>query len=154
MDEKQRLIASLKDTYDELLALVEGVDPEMQVNPETDWRIRDIIGHLAVWDRESARSIRAFQAGGEYSIPNFEEDSFNNQELKDHRDQSTASVFESWKQERGEFIAAVEDMPAEQFGAEFLYPWGGEYGNVSTIVDYMTGHDVEHRVEIERVLEG
>jgi hypothetical protein len=43
-EEKQRLLDLLTDSYDKCLTSVKGVDPELQVNPETDWRIRDIIG--------------------------------------------------------------------------------------------------------------
>jgi hypothetical protein len=153
-EEKQRLIDLLTDTYDKLRTSVEGVDPEMQVNPETDWRVRDIVGHLATWDRESSKSIRAFMEGDEYFIPEFEEDGFNDLEVKEQRKLSVQGVFALWEGARQEFIAVVKDMPADRFNSDFLYPWGDERGNISTIVEYMTGHDVEHRTEIDKALQG
>jgi hypothetical protein len=151
-EEKQRLLDLLNDTYSQVLVLVEGIDPEVQVNPETDWRIRDIVGHLAVWDREVSKSIRAFQAGGEYSIPDFDEDRFNDLKLEQLRKSSGQEVFTLWEEARGAFVAAVRDIPLEKLGSNFLYPWGSEQGNLSTIVEYMSGHDVEHRIEIEKAL--
>jgi hypothetical protein len=153
-EEKQRLLGLLTDSYAKVLASVEGVDPEMQVNPETDWRVRDIVGHLATWDRESSKSIRAFLEGDEYFIPDFAEDGFNDHEVQEQRKLSAQGVFALWEGARQEFIAAVRDMTLDQFNNDFLYPWGGERGNISTLVEYMTGHDVEHRAEINKVLQG
>jgi hypothetical protein len=132
--------------------LVEGIDPEVQVNPETDWRVRDIVGHLAVWDREVTRSIRAFQGGGEYSIPDFGENAFNDREVEELRKLAGQDIFLLWEGAREEFLAAVRDMPLDHIESDFLYPWGDERGKLSTIVEYMTGHDVEHRIEIEKAL--
>ena len=108
MEERQRLIDTLNDTYSKLLTLIDDIDPETQVNPETDWRIRDIVGHLAVWDREVARSIRAFQSGAEYTIPNFDEDGFNKHELQEQRKRSNEEVFALWEQERGELLPQLK----------------------------------------------
>ena len=102
---------------------------------------------------ESPGEVLSTQSASPTGDHEFDEDGFNDRELLVMREQSVGAVFASWKRERGEFIAAVEDLPFDQFSAEFLYPWGGEYGNVSTIVGYMTGHDLEHRVEIEKALE-
>lgn len=151
-EEKQRLLDLLTETYTKTLACVEEVDPELQVNPETDWRVRDIVGHLATWDREVAKSIRAFQVGEEYSIPGFDEDEFNDHEVQEQRKLSAQGVFALWEGARQEFIAAVKGMPIDRFGSDLLYPWGDERGNVSTLVEYMTGHDIEHQEEIDNAL--
>jgi hypothetical protein len=151
-EEKQDLIDLLTDSYDKLLASVKDVDPEFQINPETDWRVRDIVGHLATWDRESSKSIRAFQDGSEYSISDFTEDGFNDREVQDLRRISAQGVFALWEGARQEFIAAVKDTPIDRFNSDFLYPWGDEHGNISTMVNYMTEHDVEHRDEIDKAL--
>lgn len=151
-EEKQRLVDLLIETYTKTLACVQKIDPELQVNPETDWRVRDIVGHLATWEREAAKSIRASQAGEEYSIPGFDEDGFNDQEVQEQRKLSVQSVFALWEGAHQEFIAAVKHMPVDRFGSDLLYPWGDERGNVSRLVEYMTGHADEHREEIENVL--
>ena len=150
-EEKQRLIDLLTETYSKVIELVQGVDAEVQVYPETDWRVRDIIGHLAVWDREVAKSIRAYQGGGEYSIPDLDEDGFNNQNMEELRKLSGQEVFKLWEDAREEFVAAVRDMSLDDFESIFLYPWD-ERGRLSTLVEDMTDHDVLHRMEIEKSL--
>ena len=151
-EEKQSLLDLLSDTYTTVLATVEGVDPKMQVNPETDWRIRDIIGHIATWDREVTKSIRAFLQGSEYSIPDFDEDGFNDREVQEQRKLSTEAVFALWEGGRQEFMSVVNDFSAEQLSGDLLYPWGDERGSISTLVEYMMEHDVEHRDEIVKAL--
>lgn len=151
-EEKQSLLDLLSDTYTTVLATVEGVDPKMQVNPETDWRIRDIIGHIATWDREVTKSIRAFLQGSEYSIPDFDEDGFNDREVQEQRKLSTEAVFALWEGGRQEFMSVVNDFPVEQWSGDLLYPWGDERGSISTLVEYMMEHDLEHRDEIVKAL--
>ncbi len=151
-EEKQRLIDLLTDTYSKVLACVQEVGPELQVYTESDWRVRDIVGHLATWEREASKSIRAFQMGDEYSIPGLDENGFNDHEVQEQRKLSVPSVFALWEGARQELIAAVKHMPIDRFGSDLLYPWGDERGSVSTLVEYMTGHATEHQEEIEKVV--
>jgi hypothetical protein len=50
------------------------------------------------------------------------------------------------------FKAAVQEFPVGYYSSEFLYPWGDESGDITTLVDYMVEHDEEHRDEIIRKL--
>ncbi|MGD9092582.1 MAG: hypothetical protein PVF74_07020, partial [Anaerolineales bacterium] len=65
-EDKKHLIKLLTDSHSATRAAIEGVNPELPVYQESGWRIRDIIGHLATWDQQVTKSLRAFQAGMEY----------------------------------------------------------------------------------------
>ena len=80
--DKERLLDLLANAHSILRSTLEGIDPELRVHTDTGWQIRDIIGHIATWDREAAKSIRAFQAGTEYSIPYLDEVALLFPELK------------------------------------------------------------------------
>ena len=71
------LIVLLDETNNALLAAITGSDLELVVYPRADWSIRDIVGHIATWDRQVALSLNAFKIGNEYSILDFDEDTFN-----------------------------------------------------------------------------
>jgi hypothetical protein len=150
VDEKERLLDLLADAYSVLRATVEGIDPELRVHTDTDtgWRIRDIIGHIAAWDREVAKSLRAFRAGTEYSIPDLEEDAFNQQAVLVQQELTAQQVFTEWDQAREDFKAAVQEIPSDQFPGDLLFPWDDERGSIVYLVEYMVGHDAEHRDEI------
>jgi len=150
VEEKKRLIDLLSESQSVTLAALEGVDLEMRIYAESDWTIRDIIGHLATWDGQVTKSIRAFREGSEYAIPDMGEgeDDFNQQAVIEQRALTAQQVFAEWDQARVNFKAAVQEIPLEQFPGDLLYPWGDERGSIATLVDYMVEHDVEHREEI------
>ncbi len=152
-EDKQRLLDLLADSHSILRTKLEGVDPGLRVHTETGWRIRDIVGHIATWDREVVKSIRAFRAGSEYSIPDLDEDAFNQQAATAQRELTDQQLFAEWEQARADFRAAVQALPSDQFPRDLLYPWGDERGSVSHLVEFMVEHDAEHRGEIVKAIQ-
>ena len=150
MSEKQvnRLSASLAESHTALLQLLEAIDWELIIYSDPVWQVRDVIWHIAVWDRQVTQSIEAFQFGGQYAIPDFDEDKFNTASIEDSRRLSKEQILKASQQARQQFIAKVERFTEDQLESEFLYPWGDESGNVIQLVEYMVEHDEEHRREI------
>jgi hypothetical protein len=153
LEDKERLLDLLSESYSATRAILEGADPEMQVYADSGWRIRDIIGHIAVWDRQSAKSIRAYQSGREYSILDLSEHDFNQQSVLELKDLTSDEVFKESEQAREDFKESVEDLPPSQFSGDFLYPWGDERGSIALLVEYMVEHDAEHRQEIVQAIQ-
>jgi len=150
--DKERLLDLLANAHSILRSTLEGIDPELRVHIDTGWQIRDIIGHIATWDREAAKSIRAFQAGTEYSIPDLDEDVFNQQAASAQRELPIQRLFTELEHARDDFKAAVQEIPPDQFPGELLYPWGDERGSIAHLVEYMVEHDAGHRDEIEKAI--
>jgi hypothetical protein len=125
----------------------------MCVYRDTDWRIRDILGHITTWDREVTKSLRAFLAGTEYVIPDLDEDEFNQQSVLKQRQLSTQQIQVEWEQARDEFKEAIREIPSDQFPGDLLYPWGDERGSIVQLIEYMIEHDDEHRDEIVRAVQ-
>lgn len=152
--EKNYLLSLLTDSHSALQTILEGIDLEMSVHSDSDWRIRDVLGHIATWDREVIRSLRAYLRGAEYFIPGIGEDEtdFNQQAVVEQRRLSTQQVVAEWEQARQEFKAAVSDIPLDRFPGDLLYPWGDERGSIAQLVEYMVEHDEEHRDEIVKAL--
>jgi len=146
--QKTHLIKKLTESHAATQGILENVDLELLVYPEPAWQVRDILWHIAVWDRQVAKSIQAFLAGGEYAIPEFEEDQFNNAAFQDGRDLSPDELLTECDRARTEFQQAVERVPEDQLSTKFLYPWGDESGDVAQVVKDMLEHDEEHRSEI------
>ena len=146
--QKTHLIKKLTESHAATQGILENVDLELLVYPEPAWQVRDILWHIAVWDRQVAKSIQAFLAGGEYAIPEFKEDQFNSAALQDGRDHTPDQLLSECDQARSEFQLAVVRVPDDLLRTEFLYPWGDESGDVAQVVKYMIEHDEEHRSEI------
>ncbi len=148
--EKKRLLDHLSNSHQALAATIKDVDLDMPVYEDTNWRVRDILGHMATWDRETAKSLRAYQAGSEYSIPDFDEDAYNQQTVSDRRKLSGQQILDEFEGAYDEFRSAVQEMPDERFPGDLLYPWGDERGNIATLVEYMIEHADEHNEEIKQ----
>jgi hypothetical protein len=153
LDEKRRLLELLAQTHSVTRATLEGIDLDLRVYSDAGWRIRDIIGHIATWDRQVAKSLRAYRIGQEYAIPEFNEDTFNQEDVLSQGESTNQEVFDEWEQARDDFKAAVKDLPLDQFPGDLLYPWGDERGTIAHLVEMMAEHDVEHSDEIVKAIQ-
>jgi hypothetical protein len=154
LEEKKYLIDLLTESQSANHAIVQEIDPDMRVYKDPDWRVRDILGHLATWDRQVTKSLRAYQSGTEYAIPDLDEDEseFNQQAVLDQRRLNTEQVLAEMEQAREDFKQAVSDISDEKFPGDLLYPWGDERGSIAKLVEYMVEHDAEHRNEIKSAI--
>ena len=147
-DDKQQLIDLLTDTHSASRMVIEGIDLETRIYSESGWRIRDILGHIAGWDRQAAKSLRAFRDGEEYAISDLEENAYNEAMVQEQQNWTTEQVITELNEAREDFKLAVEEIELDKFPGDLLYPWGDERGSVAQLVEYMAEHDVEHRDEI------
>ena len=152
--DKNSLLERLTETHSAFRAMLKGIDLRMRVYTDADWRIRDILGHIATWDREVTKSLRAFLAGTEYVIPEFDGDvtKFNQQAFLEQRQLSTQQIYVEWEQARGDFKHALLEIPLDQFPGDLLYPWGNERGSIAKLIEFMIDHDHEHREEIMKAI--
>jgi len=153
--DKKYLLDKLDTTHSAIQEILEGVDLELQVYVDSGWRIRDILGHIATWDREVTKSLRSFLTESEYVIPDLDEDEsdFNEQAVSEQRELSTQEIVVEWEQALDDFKAALNAIPTDKFPGDLLYPWGDERGSIAQLVEYMIEHAEEHRDEILKILQ-
>ena len=151
-EEKKRLIDNLTEAHLALRKMLDEVDLEMPVYKDSGWRAREILGHVATWDREIAKSLRAYQAGTEHLTPDLDEEEveFNEKAVQEQKKLSAEQLLGEFEQAYEEFRAAIQEMPDELFPGDLLYPWGDERGDIATLAEYMIEHAVEHREEIAK----
>ncbi len=149
---KKHLLDLLSESHTANLSSLEGNVMEVPVHADSDWQIKDIIWHIAVWDRQVTKSIQAFSDGGEYALPAFNENEFNERAFQEGRKLTEEQIIEGYEQARADFKASVQELPQEKYSEDLLYPWGDERGDVSQLVEYMVEHDAEHRDEIAAAL--
>jgi hypothetical protein len=149
------LLDKLSEVHAALQSVIAGIDLELRVYSDTDWRVRDILGHIATWDQEVTKSLRAFLGGSEYVIPVLDEDEsdFNEQAVVEQRKLSTEQIVAEWKQAREDLKTALRDIPAEMFPGDLLFPWGDERGSIAKLVGYMIEHDEEHKGELVKFIQ-
>ena len=155
-EEKKRLIDNLTEAHLALRKILDEVDPEMPVYHDTSWRVRDIVGHIATWNWETSKSLRAYQAGSEYLIPNLDEEEveFNESAVLEQQKLSIQQILEEFETAYDEFKKAIQETPDDQFPGNMLYPWGDERGSITQLVEYMIEHAVEHQDEMTKAAQG
>jgi hypothetical protein len=154
IENKNYLLKRLSDTHVSLQETLEGVELEQIIYKDTGWRIRDILGHIATWDREVIHALHAFLEGSEYVIPGLagDETDFNAQKVIEQRYLSTSEIYDEWNQARDDFKEVVGKIPPDQFSSELPFPWGDESGRISVLINYMIEHNEEHQSEIVEAL--
>ncbi len=154
IEQKENILTRLSDSHSELEQTLEGLDLELVIHPDTDWRIRDILGHIASWDRVLIHAIETFLEGSEYVIPGMvgDETDYNAQKVIEQKNLSTSEILKEWNLSRIDFIAAVQQIPPEKFFDELAFPWGDERGSISFMIEYMIEHNGEHQEEILKAL--
>lgn len=151
---KNNLLELLSKNHLDLMAELNEIDLDTPVHKESGWRVRDIIGHIATWNQETARSINAFRLGSEYSIPDLDDSevAYNEKAVVIQKKLSNQQVLDELESAYHELSKAVQELPVDVFAGSMLYPWGNETGSVIRLVEYMVQHVVEHRDEIVRAI--
>ena len=130
-------------------AILNEVNLEIPIHKETGWRARDILGHIATWNREVAKSLRAHQTGFKYLIPDLDEEEveFNEKAVLEQKKLSIQQILYEFERAYDKLWLAVADIPTDRFPGDILFPWGDEHGSIVELVEYMIEHVVEHRDE-------
>ncbi len=149
---RQELLKLLDSTHQETCALLSGLDPERVIHTdERAWRVRDILGHLGVWNLEAARSLQAYAEGGEYCcIPSEAKYYDYNGEAADERKAwSMAQVWAEYEAAHDQLRQIVATLPAEKWDGELLYPWNLR-GTVDDLIRIMMKHETVDHCELVR----
>ncbi len=151
---RRSLLDLLERTRLETRLVLSGLDPDRVVHDdERAWRVRDVLGHLAVWNVEAARSLNAHARGEEYTcIENSGHYYDYNGPAADERRQWTLDeVWAEYESSHDQLNAAIKTMPANQWDRLMLFPWN-EPGTVEQLIIVMMNHEtIDHCHLILRV---
>jgi UDP-3-O-acyl-N-acetylglucosamine deacetylase len=150
--EKQRLIFLLEGERRKTIEVLRGINPYQVVNPDSGWRVIDLIGHLAAWEREVLAAVQAFHEGHSYSIPDFEVDAYNQAQYERRRTLDPAQIRMDWGMVRRDVQDVIHDLHEHCFTTEMCYP-SGRHGMVIPLIEELAEHEAEHRQEIEKRVE-
>jgi hypothetical protein len=148
--EKQALLERIDDVRNRVLNLVEGLDPELVIHPDSGWCLRDVLAHVTAWQREAVEAGRAHIAGGPELpvryIPRFNQDAY-----EESRQLSTEEIFAAWREVYDDLKDVVRSAPTDRWNVEFVNSWGAR-GTLAELVRSILSHDAEHVAEIRRAL--
>lgn len=147
--ERNSTLSLLRRTRRMTRTALEPLDPDAVVHDdEQAWRVRDVLGHLGVWNREAARSLEAHAAGGGYTCiaTSGLYDSYNEGAITERRAWPMAGVWAEFEATHHRLEAAIGGMPPDRWDTPIQYPWT-ELGSVVGLVVLMTEHETSDHCE-------
>lgn len=147
-DERSSTLSMLRRTRRTTRALLGSLDPNAIVDVGEGWRVRDVVGHLGVWNAEAARSLEAHAAGGEYTCIGSTGlyDEYNAGTVAERRAWPMADLWAEYEAAHDRLEAAIATMPPDRWDTPAQYPWT-ELGSVLGLVVLMTEHETTDHCE-------
>lgn len=144
------LLARLASERARLLEQVLGLDERLltKVPVVGDWAVKDVLAHIAGWDRWEDRTMRCMVAGDRPDFASVEDlDASNAAIVAAWRERSLTEVVAEFKTVRRDWVAWLQDLPLEEFfGARSC--GGDDWSFYSDPLRVQWQHDAGHADEI------
>lgn len=150
------VIRSERARFETLLA---GLTEAQMVEPgvEADWSIKDLMAHIAAWERLAMDRIQAAQTGSALQYPLIAGDDFvdqfNAQVCQAHADQPLAEVQTEFRNAHQDFIRQIETLEESKLPQKLNFDWSGKLTFQVMISANTHWHYAEHAAAIEKWLE-
>ncbi len=144
------LLARLASERADLLEQVLGLDERVlvQVPVIGDWTAKDVLAHVATWDRWEARTMRSMVAGEVSDLSALHDlDASNQAFMAPWRSRTLDEVLAELQAARTEWIDWLESLPVEQFFRRRSYD-GDDWSFYNGPVQVQWEHDGEHAQQI------
>ena len=161
MEDKEQLIAQLRDVFHRWEDLLAGMSEEQITAPQpsSGWSIKDELAHLWGWQQVSAARVEAALNGNEPQYPRLAEivdlddeegyvDQANAWIYETNRDKPWPSVYSDWKAQFGRFLELSEQVPESDLLHKGKYTWLENYA----LADVLTGSYEHHTEHLEELL--
>jgi uncharacterized damage-inducible protein DinB len=128
MDRKEELFLIERERWVAFADLVDRVPAERSEEPTLDpdgWSVKDLLWHMASWDREAARALEQVRLGT-YEDGDWDTEEKNERFLIEGRATDLATVKEEWLASRERVLAEMDaapevTAPVEEWFSESAY---------------------------------
>ena len=154
--EKTALIESVHQSRQSIQAVLDTLQPDSIVHPDSGWTVKDLLAHLTMWEIHYTKAIEAFNSGGDpYLIPNFTHDDldeFNQAQYDLHKNDAPEDVIENWKVAREDFLAAITAVSDDKMNDRLPAPANPEMSpRILTLITFAAGHEKWHMDEMSAI---
>ncbi len=146
-EEKQRLLGLLERSRQAALVALQGVSDRALVYADTGWRVQDLLGHLAAWEREALAALQAHAEGEAYSLDDEARRTFNETAFLRRKEFDPMQCRMDWGMVRRDLQFAIYEIDAARLAEPLRLPWG-TYGTVADLVERMVRHEEAHLRDI------
>ena len=129
----------------------------METGVEASWSIKDILAHIAAWERLAYDRIQAAVSGNPLKFPlikgDADVDKFNAEIFKKNKDLSVPEVTTEFHNSHLDFISQIETLDEEFLSKPLPFDWAGKLTAQVVISANTHWHYVEHAELIEKWLD-
>jgi uncharacterized protein (TIGR03083 family) len=140
------LLAETRAEREKLLTLLGSMTPaQLQASPGSGWSPKDIVAHLAEWERMLFGWYEAGRRGEKPAVPAEGYSWANLAQLNDRiygqfRDRPLEAVLADWRTTSQQLIALAEKAPEDELFGKGRHAWTGR----ATLADYVRGCGADH----------
>jgi uncharacterized damage-inducible protein DinB len=146
---RRHLLARLAAERAGLLEQLSGQDERAltEVSVLDGWTVRDLLAHVAAWDRWELREMRHMASGEILDLTEVRDtDTFNANVVAVWRDRTLAEVLTELQEARVTWVVWLRASPDEEFFRQHLFE--GEDWSFPGCVEVQWQHDAEHAAQI------
>jgi hypothetical protein len=151
MGKREEILKTLEDSHATMMAQLEEVDKNRKIYPL--WTIREIVAHLSGWDDAAIGYINALLKGEPPPTPAVRGTTVYNAETVSTREGlSYDHIVREYVNTRAKLIALMRQVSEEMVTQKSTLPWG-EAGSMEDIVQVFGPHEMEHAMDVKKIVE-
>lgn len=156
---KSDLLDVINTERAQLESLFEGLTAAQMVAPgvEATWSIKDILAHIAAWERLAYDRIHAAVSGDPLKFPlihgDADVDKFNAEVYEQHKELPLEEIEAEFQNAYQAFMAQIETLDDGFFSRPLPFDWAGKLTAQVVISANTHWHYVEHAAAIEKWLD-
>ncbi len=141
----EELIERLDSSRASLLQGMDVWDLDVEVNPTSGWRVKDVLCHIAQWERLVAQAFEAHRLGIRSPVfEPFDIHAINERIRALHAEHTRDRVVQLLDQTRASFLFALTQVPRDE---TVMMPWGRTGTPLEKALD-MHNHECHHTQQI------
>ncbi len=153
---REEILQALKQTHSDLQDAIAGIPEDaMMSQPVTGtWTIKDLLGHMAMWQQVGIQFITDYRASGNPQNLGLDNDAavdtYNRRGADLRHDWSLARVHTELDDAQRHLIAAIESLSEDDLHKGLPAPWHSATTLEQLIAINSYTHDPEHIEQIKR----
>lgn len=135
---RRELIERFRADMQRLLRAVNSLSEAQRTKPiYNDWTVKEILAHVAAWDRELVRGLDELLAGRRPAFPGYREAEFNARVVETSRSAALPDVLAEAHSAHEALVGRIEALTDEAWEQPTPYRWGNRAPmTVGSLFDY------------------
>jgi len=157
-ENKDALISVIKEERRNLDSLIEGLSIDQKLTPavEASWTIKDIMAHIATWERLAYDRINSVLTGDSLKYPVIESDNFvddfNAGTYEKYKDAEFGLVEQEYHTSHADLMDQIRPLDEDFIQGKLPFDWAGELTVLVFISANTHWHYQEHTSSIRKWL--